>query len=495
MQHHEIVLLYSLAEAVNQQKTTEELFAITMDWMDGVFGLEVGALGLLEGKSLKLVTSRGIEPEILKKIDTAMAETSVSKFIAKRNRRITAKGLGLKFFVNIPLKSSNKLVGTLLTGSRIKRALHDEQVNMLYVVGKLLGIAIERSEVFDTVSMERFQWETAVRALHDFVSVQDTDMRIIKINPAACRYLGLEEKDVIGRHCYEVFHKEEAQHHLCPVKKMMETRRPHYADIEIPNGRTLHISVHPLFDRNSSLQGIIHIARDITDVKKMREYAHLADKLSALERLAGGIAHNVNNPLSYVLNYLFILKETLTDEKAKPLLQKIEQGVIKAKDIMQGLMDLSNPSKEPLEPIDLRTAVMSTLAFLSSEVEKKGITVRTEYEGSTKIKASKKGFDEVMFNLLSNAIEAGATNITIKSFENEKGITMLISDNGSGIEKEHLRKIFEPYFTTKPKGTGIGLYVSYNIIKSFGGEIWCNSKKGKGTQFGIIFKKSDETHP
>lgn len=389
MQTRQLALLYSLAGGLNQQKSTDELFNIAMDWLQRLFGFDVGVLRLLDGNSLKLMTSKGIESDMLGKIEVVMRGKSISGLAAASGKVIVvddistatdsyadlAKNLGLECVISIPLTSGNRFVGTLSVGSRIKKTLCDEYVTMLDAVGKLLGIAIERSEEF------------------------------------------------------------------------------------------------------------------ATEMKKVKELAHQADKLGALGRLAAGIAHNVNNPLTYVMNYLYVLKGTVNSKDANPLINKIEEGISRAKDVLQGLMDLSNPAQGPVEIIDMRAVTLNTILLLTPEAKEKGISINTEFGGATKIKASKKGLSEVLFNFLTNAIDAEATDITIRSYETDEDIAMLVTDNGTGIKKKHLPKVFEPYFTTKPKGTGLGLYISYHIVKSFDGDIWCSSKEGSGTQFIVTFQK------
>jgi two-component system NtrC family sensor kinase len=496
-------LLYSLAEAMNQQRTTEELFAISMEWLGRTWGFEAGVLRLLEGETLRLASSRGIGQGALEKIRMVGFDGSPAGRAASTGRPVivedteaclepfalAAKEAGLRCLASIPLKSRDRLVGTLCVGSFSKRALDAGQLEMLDAAGKLLGIAIERSEEFQTLSAERLQWETAVNSLDELISIHDTGLIIRKINPAVARYFGLPEEEIVGRHCHEIFHERGTQPLFCPAKKVVETLRPQHLDIETKEGKILHISAYPILE-GGSLQGFVHIVRDVTEFRMLGEYAHQKEKLAALERLAAGIAHNVNNPLSYVVNYLFILKEKVKDENAGPLIEKIEDGVRRAKDVLHGLIDMSAPSREPFGTVDLRGSISRAVSFLSSEAEKVGVTMTSSFEGPSVVTASEKGIDEVLLNILTNAINAGASEVSMQGRGNDHDVLLLISDNGPGINKEHLRKVFEPYFSTRPRGTGLGLYTSYHIIKSFGGNIWCESAPGRGARFGIVLRRA-----
>lgn len=211
-------------------------------------------------------------------------------------------------------------------------------------------------------------------------------------------------------------------------------------------------------------------------------------KLDALDRLSTAIAHKVNNPLTYALNYLYILRSAVgEDQSAAPLYDKIGQGIKEAKDALQGLVDMSNPFHWAVRSLDLKELVPSVIALLTPRAS--SVQIRTGFEGRTTVQASA-GLPEVLDSLLTNAVEAGATVIEIGSREDEDRIVLLIRDNGSGIKKENLPKVFEPYFTTKPERAGLRLYASYHIVKFFGGVMICESTEGSGAEFKIFFPKA-----
>ncbi|MDP2168291.1 MAG: ATP-binding protein [Thermodesulfovibrionales bacterium] len=503
-----LALLYSFAEAMNQNKTTEELFDLTMDWLDTTFSLEVGALRLLTGEFLKLEASKGIEQDMVEKIEMVRVGESIAGLAALRNDTIiiediptfsgpyaaTAKELGLECLISVPLRSSDRLTGTLSVGSRSKRdARFFNDIHMLNSISNLLGIAIERSCEFDRIEEENFQWETAINSIKDIVSIHDTDLRIKKVNPAFLEHFGCKEEDVLGKHCFELFHGAMMPPHECPHTESMLTRGKAASTFEVKDGKMFSIAIHPLFRNHSAVYGCIHIARDVTETIRLREQLHQADKLGALGRLASGIAHNVNNPLTYSLNYLFILRETASDEKARELIKKAEQGIEKSKIVLEGLLDFSTPAEGNIELIDVAETVKGTVTFLSGAVNEKNIRIHTELPEGLTVWASQKAIEEVLINLITNSIDAGANEMTIEGYgDDPKDATITLADNGSGILKEHIPRLFEPYFTTKPKGkgTGLGLYVSYNIIKSFDGNIWCESKTGAGTKFFITLPRA-----
>lgn len=207
-------------------------------------------------------------------------------------------------------------------------------------------------------------------------------------------------------------------------------------------------------------------------------------KLQAVERLSSFIVHKVNNPLTYILNYLFILKETEKDEKALSLLRKMEKGINEVKETLQELIDIANPYQGPLREIELGAAFEDA----ASKLQPGALRLERQFQGRTLIKASG-NFVSVLHAILSNAVEAGATAVTLRSIERGRDVLLFIADDGPGIGPEDLESVFEPFFTTKPGASGMGLYGSYHIIKASGGDMWLRSAPGGGAEIGLMLKK------
>lgn len=210
-----------------------------------------------------------------------------------------------------------------------------------------------------------------------------------------------------------------------------------------------------------------------------------SEKLEALERLSDRLSHKINNLLTSVLNYNFILKSSATDKKAIAMHEKIEEGIRKTKDILQGIVDSSRHAPEQFEEFDFEEEMKGIVRPFSLADEKSGISMETRFYGRASVRLPRRCVQIVISNILQNAIEAGATDIRMNSRINDAEMSIEIQDNGSGIMKEDLPKVFEPMFSTKHGKKGLGLYTSYNIIKSHGGSISCTSKEGKGTRFRI----------
>lgn len=210
-----------------------------------------------------------------------------------------------------------------------------------------------------------------------------------------------------------------------------------------------------------------------------------SEKLEALERLSDRLSHKINNLLTSVLNYNFILKSSATDKKAIAMHEKIDEGIKKTKDILQGIVDSSRHAPEPFEEFDFEDEVNGIARSFSLADEKSGISMETRFEGRSSVCLPRRCLHIVISNILQNAIEAQATDIGMNTRITDAEISVEIRDNGTGITKEDLQKVFEPMFSTKHGKRGLGLYTTYNIIKSHGGSVSCSSSLGKGTRFHV----------
>jgi len=231
----------------------------------------------------------------------------------------------------------------------------------------------------------------------------------------------------------------------------------------------------------------------LIEIHKTR-YDQLAlqtEKLSALGRMAAGIAHEINNPLGGILIYSTNLIKKIPDEG--PLKQGMEiiiQETLRCKTIIEDLLEFSREKEPQKAPANINEIIRKTIKILGNELRLDHINLTADLSEKipdTFIDVNQ--MHQVFVNLLLNAIEAirdnGAINITTAVEDVRKCIKIEISDNGCGIHPDHIAKLFEPFFTTKPKGTGLGLAVTYRIIRNHKGEIHVSSLQGKGACFTV----------
>jgi len=243
--------------------------------------------------------------------------------------------------------------------------------------------------------------------------------------------------------------------------------------------------------------GRIILVDDITERVTLETQLAQADKLSSIGLLAAGVAHEINTPLAVISSYAQMLSKQLRgDARLGPVLDKITQQSFRAAEIANGLLNFSRTSTTEFRSTDLNQVIRDTLSLLEHQFKTAQIDVELDLSGELPpIHGNPGKLQQVFLNLLLNAKEAmpGGGSLRITTLVNGH-VEALISDSGSGIAPEHLKRIYDPFFTTKttPKpgdrrGTGLGLSVSYGIIQEHAGKIHVESAVGAGTTFHLEF--------
>ena len=238
-----------------------------------------------------------------------------------------------------------------------------------------------------------------------------------------------------------------------------------------------------------------HLKKAEEERKEMEERMLQADKLASLGRLGAGVAHEINNPLSVILGYTNMLRLKYTDAgQTKDDLDIVNNNARLCKKIVEDLLNFSRQSKIIRIPTDINAAVEAAVIPMEETLRGGEITVIRDYDPKLPpLEADEDKLKRIFTNLLLNAFQAmqpGGRLTVSTSYDTERnGARIVFSDTGCGIPEEIRDKIFEPFFTTKPpgKGTGLGLAVSYGIVKEHKGEFSVASEQGKGSSFTLWF--------
>jgi len=377
--------------------------------------------------------------------------------------------------------------------------------------GKHCLIGIFRDITERKLAEEKIQKnEEFIRNILDTVDegfiLVDHDFHILTANSAFCRQVGDRAENIIGRHCYEVSHKIDRPCHEqgeeCAIQQVLETGQPqtalHRHTDSKENILYIETKAYPIKDHSGAVTSVIEIINNITERYLLEEERFKSQRLESIGTLAGGIAHDFNNLLQGVFGYISMAKKNIEKkEESLAMLAHAEEALHLSVNLTTQLLTFAKGGKPVKKLISPRPVVENAVKFALSGSQ-------TNYEmifpdDLSLMEADEGQLSQVIQNIVSNAKEAmagsGTILISLSNVDNTKGkmcglpggpfIRIDIQDSGIGISQQNLDRIFEPYFTTKLKGNGLGLATSYSIIKNHGGTIEVASKEGKGTTFTI----------
>jgi PAS domain S-box-containing protein len=386
--------------------------------------------------------------------------------------------------------------------------LSSEDVELLESLASYIGIALQNASLYARLQekigeFERLKEfnENIVESINVGILALDLDDRIESWNAQMEAMYALSRAEAIGQTLRDVFpaefvdaldsfRNEPGVHHL--YKFRLTTRAGEQC--------TANVAIAPLLSRDFVSVGRIILVDDITERISLEAQLAQADKLSSIGLLAAGVAHEINTPLAVISSYAQMLsKQMKGDAKLGPVLDKITQQSFRAAEIANGLLNFSRTSTTEFRDTNLNQVIHDTLSLLEHQFKTAQIIVDLELAQSLPTIHGNPGkLQQVFLNLLLNAKEAmpGGGHLRVATMADGKRncVTALVVDSGLGIAPEHLKRIYDPFFTTKttPKpgdrrGTGLGLSVSYGIIQEHAGKIHVESAVGSGTTFHLEF--------
>jgi len=389
--------------------------------------------------------------------------------------------------------------------------LSSEDMEVLESLAGYIGIAIQNAQLYrrleqkitDFERLKEFN-ENIVESINIGILAVDLDDRVESWN-AQMEVMFAKPRAEALRQSLSALFPTDFINRFNAIRDEQGTHTLYKFRLVLPSGetRTANIAIAPLVTRNFIAVGRIILVDDITDRIQMEAQLTQSEKLSSIGLLAAGVAHEVNTPLAVISSYAQMLsKHMRDDERLAPVLEKITQQTFRASEIVNGLLNFSRTSGSEFTSVDLNDLLRDTLVLLEHQLKTAKIRVETNFDPQLPFIHGNRGkLQQVILNLMLNAKDAmfGIPDATLRvaTFRSSGRVLLRIQDTGAGIEREHLNRIYDPFFTTKTKplegghkGTGLGLAVSYGIIQEHAGKIHVESEVGVGTAFQLEFPAS-----
>ena len=399
------------------------------------------------------------------------------------------------------------------------REWQDEDVELLQSVSRIITGKIERTRAREALRESERQKNLILNSMAEMVAYYDTDLRIVWANRASGESVGRPPEELVGLHCYEIWNERYEPCEDCPLLEALKERAPRQCERTTPDGRHWFLRGYPVFDEIGDVVALVEFCQDITEKKqaeeektRIEEQFHQSQKLESIGRLAGGVAHDLNNLLTPILGYGEMLWEnTVADDPGRDPLAEIVNAGGRARDLVHQLLAFSRRQTLQFKSIDLNDLLSNFVKLLRHTI-REDITINLDLGGPLPyIKGDAGQLEQVIMNLTLNAQDAMPDGgmLTIKTAEatlDEEFVTELggigigvyvmlaVIDTGCGMDEETLEHLFEPFFTTKEKdrGTGLGLATVYGIVKQHDGSVRVMSEPGKGSTFEVYLPVSEE---
>ena len=451
-----------------------ELDAVVAAALDGVMALLGPDAAWLvlpgEGGELELVGACGLSPEAAHDPEAGFESCARASVAVRQERSL----------------------GYLCAGAKAANAFGTHHLELLGTLASHTASAVGNARLFASLARAKAEWERTFDSISDPILISDDQFRVIRLNRAAAHCLDLPVRDVPGRICHRTLLGSEEP---CPWHEALLRGMPVAADRYLAHlERWFSFSAFPFANGEGRPVGVVHVLRDITEERRLRQRMGQAQKLAAIGELVAGVAHELNNPLTGILGFTQLLLREAPESPLREDLNKVANEARRAARIVRNLSAFARQQPLSRRLVDVNELLRKTLELRGYQLRVARIAVTLDAASDLpRVLADPDELQQVFLNIVNNA-EQGMTGeqaekrLRIRSLSaGPETIRIEFQDTGPGIPEESLDRIFDPFFTTKEpgRGTGLGLSVCYGIVRGHGGQITAGNDPGGGAVFTV----------
>src|SRR5437899_2390502 len=419
--------------------------------------------------------------------------------------RRTLEQLDLNYFV--PCRIREHTVAVLGLGKTVDGDfLSSDDVELVQTIAGYLAVALDNAQLYSSLEQKALEIarlkdfsENIVESLNVGVLSVDLEGIVESWNTRMEQLFGVTRQESVGRQLSSLLPEELAreidvrsdQEQITGIYK----QRLHHQGREV----SFYVSITPLVSKSNEHIGRLLLFDDVTQRERLEEQMSQTEKLTSLGLLAAGVAHEVNTPLAVISNYIQMLAKQMPEgDPRQSIIDKIVKQTFRASEIVNNLLNFSRTGVAEAASVDVNRVVEETLSLVAHPLKASQIQLVKELgEALPPVHGSANKLQQVFLNLFLNARDAmpGGGMLEVRTGAHNGSVEIEIADTGAGIAREDIHRIFDPFFTTKSngRGTGLGLSVSYGIIKEHGGKVDVRSTPGRGTSFHLEFPATRKT--
>jgi signal transduction histidine kinase len=353
-------------------------------------------------------------------------------------------------------------------------------------------------------------WERTFDAIVDPVALLDRHGAVRRANLGLARVLGRPIKEILFQPYSEVLGPPQPRHPdpIAASRQDGAARTQETSYARLPGVQQVTVSPHR--DSTGTLQGLVVILKDVNDIKEQQERLRQSARLADIGQLAAGVAHEINTPLASIALRAESLLRAAQDERLQAIdsfknfpryLKTIDEEIFRCKKIISALLEFSRARAPEKRLTDLNALADKAAELVRHQMKLKQITLSLRLQPELPpLHADDGQLRQVLIALLMNALDATPSggHVDLETRRQDKGpVVLTVADDGTGIAPEHLDKIFNPFFTTKPvgEGTGLGLSICHGIVASHGGQIRVDTEVGRGTRIALVLPVGEAAGP
>ncbi|TSA21712.1 response regulator [bacterium] len=519
-QKRELLALNTIAEAVNRSVEISLLLEEAIREVRRLLDVDFGWIYHVEGGRLVLRASDGVASAPLLIIESDI-EADSNDIVWARSPRTSQKPRGranaskwqfgaIAAWGSVPITMKDRFAGVIIVASKTRGEIMEKQLGLMGAFSNQIGVALENATLFEQLRKSEERYMDLFEHSPDMSHIVTREGIIVSCNQTETDRLGYQKENLVG---FSVLALYPLQYHLAAkalVHDVFESRRE-VSGLEeqflTKSGEVVDVSVITsiVYDESRKPAFMRVVARDITEKKKLESKILHAQRIDSIGNLAGGIAHDFNNILTSILGSTAIMKRKMRKSNTwYHFADIIETAAKRGAGLTRQLLTFARKSTPQVRPVIVNDIVEETLRLFERSIDK-SIAVRKDLSDDMAIIKGDDGqIQQALLNLLINARDAMPNGGTIEISSQIVGsdvhhssvfgepragdfASIIVRDNGVGMNQEVQQRIFEPFFTTKEKGTGLGLSVVYGVVNSHGGFITMQSDPERGSQFSMFF--------